>query len=343
MGLAAFNVDPTSTSVLHLGFAFSPSQRSSIPLVIRRLLTSPRRAAASRPRPSRTTPRTKRTGHLEHPRRPPWIRPAPFLAHPPRLPDGPLMDIGLRHVMLARPDRPALYAQPTPTPRAKARHVFLGSRFRLRLPSHPASRRRSCHRLVVGAINLHRGLAPPSCWSCQAYMIAGHSPAPIRSRLRPPDSPPDEQESQILCLSRNQRDPPKFLRAAGRRVRPAQARGSSVGGERCCRRDPAAFLRGISVNGRSGRGLRPEGKPAKERRSVAAQLCPEPRPDAGSAVPRSMRPGPECRLALARPDRRVTLNRRATAGCAGSHARSLATGRGQDRRRGRSVRAPAPR
>jgi len=27
-------------------------------------------------------------------------------------------------------------------------------------------------------------------------MIAGHSPAPIRSRARPPDSPPDEQESQ---------------------------------------------------------------------------------------------------------------------------------------------------
>jgi integrase len=29
-------------------------------------------------------------------------------------------------------------------------------------------------------------------------MIAGHSPAPIRSRPRPPDSPPDEQESHIF-------------------------------------------------------------------------------------------------------------------------------------------------
>jgi len=36
--LAAFNVDPASTSVLRLGFAFSPSQRSWSPLVLRRLL-----------------------------------------------------------------------------------------------------------------------------------------------------------------------------------------------------------------------------------------------------------------------------------------------------------------
>ena len=79
------------------------------------------------------------------------------------------MDIGLRHAMLARPDRRASYAQPTATTAAIG-HVFLGSRFRLRLPSHPASRRRSCHWLVVGAINLHRGLSPPSRWSCRAYI-----------------------------------------------------------------------------------------------------------------------------------------------------------------------------
>ena len=87
-GLAAFNVDPTSTSVLHLGFAFSPSQRSTIPLVLRRLLTSPRRTTASRPQSSRTTRRTvltHRTGILEHPWRPPQVRPATFLAHPPRV------------------------------------------------------------------------------------------------------------------------------------------------------------------------------------------------------------------------------------------------------------------
>jgi hypothetical protein len=60
-------------------------------------------------------------------------------AHPLRLRNGPLMDIGLRHVMLARPDRPALYAQPAAIT-TTTRNVFLGSRLRLRLPSHPASR-----------------------------------------------------------------------------------------------------------------------------------------------------------------------------------------------------------
>ena len=172
-GLAAFNVHPTSTSVLHLGFAFGPSRRSSTPPVIRPLLTSPRREAPSRTPPSRTTRRAvlaHRTGILGHPRRPPRIRPTAFTAHPPRLHDGPLMDIGLRHAMLARPDRRASYAQPTRPRTVAMRHVFLGSRFRLRLPSHPASRRRSCPWLVVGAINLHRGLSPPSRWSCRAYI-----------------------------------------------------------------------------------------------------------------------------------------------------------------------------
>ncbi len=60
------------------------------------------------------------TGHPGHPRRPPRVRPATFIAHPPRLRDGPLMDIGLRHVLLARPDRPALYAQPTTSPNSPA-------------------------------------------------------------------------------------------------------------------------------------------------------------------------------------------------------------------------------
>ena len=135
-GLAAVNATITSTNVLALGFAFSPSQRPSIPLVLRRLLTSPRRAAPSRAPPSRTTPRTHRTGHLGHPRRSPQVRPATFIAHPPRLRTGPLMNIGLRHAEPARPDRHASYAQPTAA-EATACHVFLGSRLCLRLPSHP--------------------------------------------------------------------------------------------------------------------------------------------------------------------------------------------------------------
>jgi hypothetical protein len=60
-GLAAFNVHPTSTGVLRLGFAFGPSRRPTIPPVIRPLLTSPRRAAPSRAPPSHPTRRTRQT------------------------------------------------------------------------------------------------------------------------------------------------------------------------------------------------------------------------------------------------------------------------------------------
>jgi hypothetical protein len=94
-GLAAINVHPASTSVLRLGFAFGPSRRQTIPPVIRPLLTSPRRTTTSRPPPSRTTPRTKhRTRHLGPPRRSPRVRPATFIAHPPRLRNGLLMTTG---------------------------------------------------------------------------------------------------------------------------------------------------------------------------------------------------------------------------------------------------------
>ena len=81
----------------------------------------------------------------------------------------PLDDIGLRLVVQTRPDRPALYAQPTDAIKAPMRHVFLGSRLRTPASSPPSLTTSSCHRLVVGAINLHRGLAPPSCWSCRAH------------------------------------------------------------------------------------------------------------------------------------------------------------------------------
>ena len=152
-GLAAFNAHPTSTSVLRLGFAFGPSQRHRSPLVLRPLLTSPRRTTSSRTPPSRTTPRTERTGHLRHPRRPPQVRPATFLAHPPRPRDGLLMTTGFAMPSwLAQTAPPPTRSPPRPSP-AAMRHVFLGSRFRLRLPSHPASRRRSCPWLVVGVIS----------------------------------------------------------------------------------------------------------------------------------------------------------------------------------------------
>src|SRR5207245_11767981 len=83
-GLAAVKATPTSTNVLTLGFAFSPSRRHSIPPLLRPLLTSPRRAAPFRALPSRPTRRTRHpapSGISRHSRRPPGISPATFLAH----------------------------------------------------------------------------------------------------------------------------------------------------------------------------------------------------------------------------------------------------------------------
>src|ERR1700694_1017467 len=116
-GLAALNVHPTSPSVLHLGFAFGPSRRSSTPPVLRPLLTSPRRATPSPTPPYRTTPRTKhRTRHLGHPWRSPRVRPATFIAHPPRLRNGPLMTTGFAVTgQLARTVPPHTRSPPTPS------------------------------------------------------------------------------------------------------------------------------------------------------------------------------------------------------------------------------------
>ena len=159
----AFGYGPRLGSV-RLDFhqlATRPARRA-----LRPLLTSPRRAAPSRPPPSRTTPRTKRTGHLGHPWRSPRVRPATFLAHPPRLRNGPLMDIGLRHAVPARPDRPAFIRAAHRRRTATARHVFLGSRLRLRLPSHPASRR---------AVAIDLWLVPSTSTGDSHPRAAGHA------------------------------------------------------------------------------------------------------------------------------------------------------------------------
>ena len=50
----------------------------------------------------------------------------------------PLDDIGLRLVVQTRPDRPALYAQPTDATKAPMRHVSLGSRLRTPASSPPS-------------------------------------------------------------------------------------------------------------------------------------------------------------------------------------------------------------
>ena len=148
-----------------------PSDHRS-PLVLRPLLTSPRRATASRPPPSRTTPRTRNgRGILGHPWRPPRVRPATFIAHPPRLRNGPLMTSGFASWEQTRPDRPALYAQPTNPVRDPARHVFLESRFRTPASSPPSLTTSSCHRLVVGAITSTGDLHP------RAAGHASHTPS----------------------------------------------------------------------------------------------------------------------------------------------------------------------
>src|SRR5215472_17529077 len=56
------------------------------------------------------------------------------------------------------------------------RFVFLGAGLRLGLPSHPASRRRSCLRLGVSTTSSSRGLSPPIDRPCRAYsrVAGGH-------------------------------------------------------------------------------------------------------------------------------------------------------------------------
>ena len=112
------------------------------------------------------------------------------------------------------------------------RHVFLGSRLRLRLPPHPASRLSSCHRLVVGAINLHRGLAPPSCWSCRAHTGTRVMPRYPRRRnpARPwtPDTrPPNDEAFASSCAARWASASSRCLPASplpGERARPSGRR-----------------------------------------------------------------------------------------------------------------------
>ena len=92
----------------------------------------------------------------------------------------PLDDNGLCRNRPARPDRLASYAQPTTAP-AAADHVFLGSRFRLRLPSHPASRRRSCPWLVVGVISSTGDSHPRAAGHARRTGRDGHCwPPPAR-------------------------------------------------------------------------------------------------------------------------------------------------------------------
>ena len=165
-GLAAINVHPTSTSVLQLGFAFGPSRGLIDPAGNTTSAdfstASSSLAATAVPHHPANRPSDEASGT---PAEISPVKATTFIAPPPRLRNGPLTTTGFAVTgQLARTVPPH-----TRTRRHRGDEpCVLGSRLRLRLPSHPASRLRSCPWLVVGVF-LHRGLAPPSCWSCQAH------------------------------------------------------------------------------------------------------------------------------------------------------------------------------
>src|ERR1022692_4480918 len=63
------------------------------------------------------------------------------------------------------------------------RFVYLGAGIRLGLPSHPASRRRSCLRLGVSTTSSSRGLSPPIDRPCRAYSRAAPAAPSLRDAL----------------------------------------------------------------------------------------------------------------------------------------------------------------
>src|SRR5947209_4745421 len=97
------------------------------------------------------------------------------------------------------------------------RFVFLGAEVRLGLPSHPASRRRSCLRLGVSTTSSSRGLPPPIDRPCRAYSRAPPAAAPHESRSC---SSPSRRPSHDTA-----RGPPGRARSrpAGDRRRPARS------------------------------------------------------------------------------------------------------------------------
>ena len=82
------------------------------------------------------TPRV--TGHPRTPAEISTSKTSNLHRTPTAFTDRSLDDIGLRLVVQTRPDRPALYAQPTDTEQAPMRHVFLGSRLRTPASSPPS-------------------------------------------------------------------------------------------------------------------------------------------------------------------------------------------------------------
>src|SRR5918911_2565595 len=69
------------------------------------------------------------------------------------------------------------------------RFVFLGAGVRLGLPSHPASRRRSCLQLGISTTSSSRGLPPPIDRPCRAYSSRADTARTRRRCIRPALAP----------------------------------------------------------------------------------------------------------------------------------------------------------
>ena len=151
-GLAAVKATITSTNVLRLDFTFSPSQRRTIPPVLWPLLTSPRRAPASRPAPSPTRRHKLVTRHHGTPLE---ISPGKTsnLHHAPAAyTSRPLDDIGLRHLSwLARTAPPQM------------RFVYLGSQIRPPASFPPRLTTTQLPSTCGWCHQPPQGLTPPSC------------------------------------------------------------------------------------------------------------------------------------------------------------------------------------
>src|SRR5437660_9659942 len=109
----------------------------------------------------------------------------------------------------------AFLSRPTQIAPPSTRFVFLGAEVRLGLPSHPASRRRSCLRLGVSTTSCSRGLPPPIDRPCRAYSSA--PPAVARTWLAYASPSPARRSDSARCARPGGRA--RAGRPCGRRVR----------------------------------------------------------------------------------------------------------------------------
>ena len=180
------------------------------------------------------------------------------------------------------------------------RFVFPGAGIRLGLPSHPASRRRSCLRLGVSTTSSSRGLSPPSDRPCRAYSRRRAARAAGR-RLRRASAlggPARRAPTQRSCRRRSQRltrratrcwavrlprrslscsRPPRLGRPAGVTARSASPNP-----------DPASTRQDSAPVGRRG----DQGRKAKRSGSPKRPAAPSPRWEGRCAFRCAWRAGP---------------------------------------------------